>query len=142
MQKNHVNMSTCRIIMSTCDLSFSTCNIIMLTCNTICLEFIVFVWSLSRIFHSYGAVTIAGEGLRILTYARHSWPLSMEGSITCHIHCDKGLQFILVTHTCCRSFGSGAVTTCFYVCRDRGLNPDLPDARGTLYLYTTAAVAT
>ena len=26
----------------------------------------------SRIFHSYGDVTITGEGLQILTYARHS----------------------------------------------------------------------
>ena len=33
-----------------------------------------------RIFHSYGDVSIAGEGLQILTYARHSWPLSSEGS--------------------------------------------------------------
>ena len=33
-----------------------------------------FVWSFSsqsRIFHSFGDVTIAGEGLQILTYARH-----------------------------------------------------------------------
>ena len=32
------------------------------------------LWSLashSRIFHSYGDVTIAGKGLQILTYARH-----------------------------------------------------------------------
>ena len=42
------------------------------------------VWSLSsqsRIFHSYGDVTIVGEGLQILTHARHSWPLSSEGSL-------------------------------------------------------------
>ena len=32
----------------------------------------------SRIFHSYGYVTIADEGLQILTYARHAWPLSSE----------------------------------------------------------------
>ena len=35
----------------------------------------LFVWSLSshsRIFQSYEDVTIAGEGLRILFYARHS----------------------------------------------------------------------
>ena len=45
------------------------------------------VWSLSshsRIFHSYGDVTIPGEGLQILTYARHSWPLSSEGSLASH----------------------------------------------------------
>ena len=42
------------------------------------------VWgftSHSRIFHSY-------EGLQILTYARHSWPLSSEGSLPCHTYCD------------------------------------------------------
>ena len=41
-------------------------------------------WGLSshsRIFHSYDDVTITGEGLQILTYARHSWPLSSEGSL-------------------------------------------------------------
>ena len=50
----------------------------------------------SRIFHSYGDVIIAGEGLQILTYARHSWPLSSEGSLTCHTYCDTGLPFIMV----------------------------------------------
>ena len=42
----------------------------------------LFVWSLSshsRIFHSYGDVTIAGVGLQILTYARLSWSLSSKG---------------------------------------------------------------
>ena len=43
----------------------------------------LFVWYLSslRIFHSYGDVTIAGEGLQIWTYVRHSWPLSSEGNV-------------------------------------------------------------
>ena len=36
----------------------------------------------SRIFHSYGDVSIADEGLHI------SWPLSSEGSLACHIYCD------------------------------------------------------
>ena len=34
----------------------------------------LFVWgfsSHSRIFHPYGDITIVGEGLQILTYARH-----------------------------------------------------------------------
>ena len=39
----------------------------------------------SRMFHSYGEVTITCEGLQILTYTRHSWPLSSEGSLACHI---------------------------------------------------------
>ena len=59
----------------------------------------LFVWSLPshwRIFHSYEEVTIAGEGLQILTYPRHSWPLSSEGPLICHTHCDTGLPFIMV----------------------------------------------
>ena len=43
----------------------------------------MFVWgfsSHSRIFHSYGDITIAAEGLQILSYAPHTWPLSSEGS--------------------------------------------------------------
>ena len=60
--------------------------------------FRLFVWSLSShsIFYSYENVIIAGEGLQIFTYARHSWPLSSEGSLTCHIHCDMDLPFIMV----------------------------------------------
>ena len=27
---------------------------------------------------------MTGEGLQILTYARHLWPLSSEGSLACH----------------------------------------------------------
>ena len=47
----------------------------------------------SRIFHSYGDITITSEGLQILTYARHSWPLSSEGSLACHPYCDTGHPF-------------------------------------------------
>ena len=59
----------------------------------------LFVWSLSshsKILHSYGDVIIAGEGLQILTYARHSRSLSSEGSLTCHTYCNTGLPFIMV----------------------------------------------
>ena len=35
----------------------------------------------SRIAHSYGDVTIDGDGLQIFTYARHLWPLSSEDSL-------------------------------------------------------------
>ena len=65
----------------------------------VCLLVYWFVWSLSshsRIFHSYGDVTIAGEVLQILTYSRRSRPLSSEGSLTCHTHCDTALAFIMV----------------------------------------------
>ena len=61
--------------------------------------FVLFVWSLSShsiIYHSHGDVTIAGEGLQMLTYARPSWPLSSEGSLTCHTLWDTGLPFIMV----------------------------------------------
>ena len=50
----------------------------------------------SRIFHLYGDVTITGEGLQILNNARHSWPLSSEGSLACHTYCDTGHPFIMV----------------------------------------------
>ena len=65
------------------------------TCWVVCL----FVWgfsSLSRIFHSFGDVTITDGGLQILTYSRHSWPLNSEGSLTCHTYCDIGQPFIMV----------------------------------------------
>ena len=55
----------------------------------------LFVWGLShsRIFHSYGDVTIVGEGLQIWTYPRQS---SSEGSLACHAYCDTGNPFIMV----------------------------------------------
>ena len=56
------------------------------------LEFIVLLEN----FYSYGEVTIAGEGLQILTYARHSWPLSSEGSLAWHTYCDTVHLCIMV----------------------------------------------
>ena len=53
----------------------------------------------SRIFHSYGDVTITCEGLQILSYARHSWPLSSEGSLACHTYSDKGHPCIMIIST-------------------------------------------
>ena len=53
--------------------------------------FLVFlIWgftSLSGMFHSYVDVTIANEGLQMLTYTLHSWPLSNEGSLPCKAYC-------------------------------------------------------
>ena len=63
--------------------------------------------------------------LQMLTYTRHSWPFSSEDSLACHTYCDTGHPFIWSsprtrnTHICCRAFGSGTVTTCFY---DLGLS--------------------
>ena len=62
-------------------------------------QYLVFVLSFSshsRTFHSFGEVTIAGEGLQILTFARLFWPLSSEGSSACHTYCDTGHPFIMV----------------------------------------------
>ena len=78
-----------------------------------------YVWGLSsQIFQSHGDVTIAGEGLQILAYAWHSWPLSSEGSLACpHLLWYRASVYIIViseyrdTHTYCRAFSSGAVTT-------------------------------
>ena len=44
----------------------------------------------------HGDVTITGEELQILTYARCSWPLSSEGSLACLNYRDTGHLFIMV----------------------------------------------
>ena len=57
--------------------------------------FYLFVWgctSHSIIFHSYGDVTITGEGLHILTYAQHSLSLNSEGSLVLSTYCDKNIR--------------------------------------------------
>ena len=74
----------------------------------------------SRIFHLCEDVTITGEGLQILTYARYSWQLSSEGSLTFHTYCNMGHPFIMVIsedpwhHTYFQAFSSGAVTIYMY----------------------------
>ena len=35
-------------------------------------------------------VTMTGEGLQILTYARHLWAFSSEGSLACHTYRKTG----------------------------------------------------
>ena len=70
-------------------------------------------------FYSDGDVTITGEGLQILTYARHLLPLSSSGSLACHTYCHTGHPSSWSsprtrgTYTYCRAFSSSAVTTCF-----------------------------
>ena len=69
--------------------------------------------------HSYGDIAIANEGLQILANVRHSLPLNREGSLACNTYRDIGHPFIMVisedpahyTHTNCRAFCSGAVST-------------------------------
>ena len=115
----------------------------------ICL-FVSSISSHSRIFHSYGDVTIAGEGLQNLTYARYSLPFSSEGSLTCQTHCDTRLPSKMVisedpwhSHllpsvwqwSCHFQFlrrRLGSVAT-----RDR---TPISRMRRTLYIYATAAV--
>ena len=105
---------------------YKICNIKMLAkvLNTSCLSFFVFVClfgflSHSRIFHSYKDVTMTGEGLQILTYARCLWSLSSEGSLVCHTYYDTGHPLIKVisedpwhSHLL-PSVGREADTTCF-----------------------------
>ena len=45
---------------------------------------------------SYGNVTITGEGLHILTYTRHPWPLSSEGFLARLNYCNTDQQCIMV----------------------------------------------
>ena len=47
-------------------------------------------------FHLYGDVTIADEGLQILTYARSQ---SSEGFLACNTYCDTGHPFLMVIVT-------------------------------------------
>ena len=56
-------------------------DIVLFVCLFVCLF---------RIFLSFGYVTIAGEGLQILTFARHLWVLISEDSLVCHTFCDTG----------------------------------------------------
>ena len=55
----------------------------------ICLGFIVPL----DYFHSYEGVIITDEGLQISTCARHSLPLSSEGSIASHTYCTYNSGF-------------------------------------------------
>ena len=57
--------------------------------------FVCGISSHSRIFDSYGDVTIAGERLQIVTYAWHLWSLSSKGSLACHTYCDTGHPFMM-----------------------------------------------
>ena len=50
------------------------------------------VTSPPKIVHSYGDVIITGGVLLILTYTRHSWPKTSNGSVACHTYCDLSLS--------------------------------------------------
>ena len=63
----------------------------VLFCLSVCLSLPVKIENI----HSYGDVTTTGWGVQSLTYARHSWPLSTEGSLACHTYWDTGHPFIM-----------------------------------------------
>ena len=72
------------------------------------------------IFHSYGDVTIAGEGLQIWPILGTSWRLSSDCSLACHTYCETGHPHPEDPwYTYSRAFCSGAVTTSTY---DLGLS--------------------
>ena len=105
---------------------FSVNSLALLLRTTVIVLFVlVFLWdfsgggdisSHSRIFHSYDDVTITSEGLQMLTFNWHLWPLSSEDSLVCHTNCDR-LQWSSTRtrdpHICYRAFGREAVTICF-----------------------------
>ena len=72
----------------------------------------------SRIVHSYGNAAIASEGLQMLTYARHSWPLSWKGYLRATPTVTRAYTLYNghlwePWHTRCRAFVNRAVTTLF-----------------------------
>ena len=108
-----------------------------------------------RIFHSYGDVKLADEGLQILTYARHSRPLNSESSFACHTFCDTRHLFIMVisvnpyTHSYCRAFeGELSLPAAVFttkVCRGWDANtqpsaclPTAPPPRSIIRCYNNA----
>ena len=69
-------------------------------------------WSISIIWRRHQYHT--DEWLQILTYVRHSWRLSIEGSLEGQICADTEHPFIMVnTETCYRALSSEAFISCF-----------------------------
>ena len=69
---------------------------VSLLLSFVCLSVCLFVfWSPTREFFTNMET---GEGLQILTYALHSWPLSSEGPLTCHTYCDTGPPSVYNVH--------------------------------------------
>ena len=56
----------------------------------VCLEIFIPLENFSLIWRR------PGEEMQILTYARHLWSLSSEGSLACHTYCDTEHPFIMV----------------------------------------------
>ena len=90
-------------------------------------------------FHSFGNITITGEGLQIFTCSRQSWPLSSEGSLTCHTYCNTGQLFIMVIsedQQPSHLLPSVWQWSCNYILKDLGLS----QLGRTLYFYATTTV--
>ena len=60
----------------------------------VCLEFIVLLKIFSLIWRRHNCRWRAANSN---SYARHSWLLISESSLTCHTYCDTGLPFTMVT---------------------------------------------
>ena len=82
----------------------------------------------SRIYHWFGDVIIIGEELQILTFARHSWPMSRDGSYTRHIMviCENHQHSHPLPSVWQLSWHCLFLTN--WVCTDWGTNPCLPHA--------------
>ena len=66
---------------------------------------------------SFRDVTNTDEELHILTYTRHSWPLSSKTFLADKSIVTRSIRpspRTRVTHPCCLALSSGAVTTHFY----------------------------
>ena len=79
--------------------------------------------------------------VKILTYTRHSWPLSSE-SLTCHTYCDTVLLFIMVIsedpwHS---HLLPSVVELALLGLSQPGIQLDLLHVRCTLYHYATAVI--
>ena len=96
--------------------------------------------------HSYGDVAIAGEGLYILTYPRHSWPLTSKGSLACHTYCGHTINGHLRGPVTITTIAKRLAWICHYLflrLRSHGWNSNMQNsacAVNALALCTTAAV--
>ena len=85
----------------------------------------------SRTFHSFEDVIITGEGLQMLTYVRHAWALSSDGSLTCHNYCgtDISLEWSSPgtrdTRTFCQAVELSLPVLKTMLYPDKGSNPGL-----------------
>ena len=66
-----------------------------LSCKSIVCLFTRIFRPIREFLYLNGDVPITGEGLQILTYARHSWQLDSEDSLAWHTYCDTGRPFIM-----------------------------------------------